>query len=99
MSVRTAVVGLGWAGRELWLPRLARHPGFEVVAAVDPAPPPGAALAAVPGLPVHATVDALTPDTVDLAVVAVPNHLHAEVAAALLRRGICVFLEKPVCLT
>ncbi|MET9499907.1 Gfo/Idh/MocA family oxidoreductase, partial [Streptomyces sp. NPDC006552] len=32
-------------------------------------------------------------------VVAVPNHLHAEVAAALLRRGICVFLEKPVCLT
>ncbi|NEB74847.1 gfo/Idh/MocA family oxidoreductase, partial [Streptomyces sp. SID14478] len=41
MSVRTAVVGLGWAGRELWLPRLARHAGFDVVAVVDPAPRTG----------------------------------------------------------
>ncbi|WP_372352429.1 Gfo/Idh/MocA family protein [Streptomyces sp. KL116D] len=96
MSVRTAVVGLGWAGRELWLPRLAGHAGFDVVAVVDPAPGAGAV---APGIPVHPTVDALTPDAVDLAVVAVPNHLHAEVAADLLGRGVDVFLEKPVCLT
>ncbi|MER5889017.1 Gfo/Idh/MocA family oxidoreductase [Streptomyces sp. NPDC001941] len=96
MSTRTAVVGLGWAGRELWLPRLARHAAFDVVAAVDPAP---AAHRAAPGVPVHPTVDALDPDAVDLAVVAVPNHLHAPVAAALLARGVSVFLEKPVCLT
>lgn len=96
MSLRTAVVGLGWAGRELWLPRLTRHTDFDVVAVVDPALD---ALDAAPGVPVHATVDALTPGAVDLAVVAVPNHLHARVAADLLGRGVCVFLEKPVCLT
>ncbi|MFC9057828.1 Gfo/Idh/MocA family protein [Streptomyces sp. NPDC057074] len=99
MSVRTAVVGLGWAGRELWLPRLAEHPGFDVVGAVDPAPTAPTALDAAPGVPVHPAPDALTAREVDLAVVAVPNHLHAEVAAELLGRGISVFLEKPVCLT
>ncbi|MDN3028513.1 Gfo/Idh/MocA family oxidoreductase [Streptomyces sp. S.PB5] len=96
MSVRTAVVGLGWAGRELWLPRLAAHADFDVVAVVDPEQ---GAPDVAPGVPVHPTADALTAHDVDLAVVAVPNHLHAEVAAALLRRGISVFLEKPVCLT
>ncbi|MDL5205427.1 Gfo/Idh/MocA family oxidoreductase [Streptomyces sp. ALI-76-A] len=99
MSVRTAVVGLGWAGRELWLPRLTGHADFDVVAVVDPAPPARTALDAAPGVPVHPTVDALTARAVDLAVVAVPNHLHAEVAAGLLGRGISVFLEKPVCVT
>ncbi|KUN00486.1 oxidoreductase [Streptomyces yokosukanensis] len=99
MSVRAAVVGLGWAGRELWLPRLSEHADFDVVAVVDPAPTARAALDAAPGVPVHQTLDALTPGAVDLAVVAVPNHLHAEVAARLLGRGISAFLEKPVCLT
>ncbi|GHI10408.1 oxidoreductase [Streptomyces cellostaticus] len=99
MSVRTAVVGLGWAGRELWLPRLVEHADFDVVAVVDPAPTARAALDVAPGVPVHPTVDALTPAAVDLAVVAVPNHLHAEVSAGLLGKGVSVFLEKPVCLT
>lgn len=99
MSVRTAVIGLGWAGRELWLPLLTEHADFDVVAVVDPAPTARAALDAAPGIPVHPTVDALTARTVDLAVVAVPNHLHAEVAAGLLGKGVSVFLEKPVCLT
>ncbi|MEU0744480.1 Gfo/Idh/MocA family oxidoreductase [Streptomyces sp. NPDC006134] len=99
MSVRAAVVGLGWAGRELWLPRLTGHADFDVVAAVDPAPAARAAGDAAPDVPVHPTVDALTARAVDLAVVAVPNHLHTEVAARLLRRGISVFLEKPVCLS
>jgi oxidoreductase len=96
MNVRTAVVGLGWAGRELWLPLLTEHADFDVVAVVDPAP---TAYGAAPGITVHPTADTLTPHAIDLAVVAVPNHLHAEVAAGLLRRGVCVFLEKPVCLT
>ncbi|MDX2547974.1 Gfo/Idh/MocA family protein [Streptomyces sp. WI04-05B] len=99
MRVRAAVVGLGWAGRELWLRLLREHEDFEVVAVVDPDPRSRAATVAATGLPAHATVDALDPRTVDVAVVAVPNHLHAEVAADLLRQGISVFLEKPVCLT
>ncbi|WP_069874174.1 Gfo/Idh/MocA family protein [Streptomyces malaysiensis] len=98
MRVRAAVVGLGWAGRDLWLRLLREHKDFEVVAGVDPDPDSRAAAVAT-GLRAHPTVDALDPRTVDIAVVAVPNHLHAEVAAALLRRGISVFLEKPVCLT
>ncbi|GGV20847.1 Gfo/Idh/MocA family protein [Streptomyces spectabilis] len=99
MSVRTAVVGLGWAGRELWLPRLRAHADFDVVAAVDTEPAARAAFDAALGVPVHPTAGALTAEDVDLAVVAVPNHLHAEVAGALLGRGVPVFLEKPVCLT
>ncbi|MFE6826685.1 Gfo/Idh/MocA family protein [Streptomyces sp. NPDC057690] len=99
MSVRVAVVGLGWAGRELWLPLLREHTGFDVVAVVDTEPAARAAFDGTPGVPVHPSVEALTARTVDLAVVAVPNHLHAEVAGALLQKGISVFLEKPVCLT
>ncbi|MDT8909773.1 Gfo/Idh/MocA family oxidoreductase [Amycolatopsis sp. PS_44_ISF1] len=99
MSVRVAVVGLGWAGRELWLPRLREHADFEVVAAVDACAASREAFAPANGTAVHASVDALRAREVDLAVVAVPNHLHAEVAGALLAGGIPVFLEKPVCLT
>ncbi|MBQ1070413.1 Gfo/Idh/MocA family protein, partial [Micromonospora sp. D75] len=98
--VRVAVVGLGWAGREIWLPRLAAHPGFEVVAVVDPQPvvrDQARDTHAVASA--YADVEDLPAGTVDLAVVAVPNHLHAVVAVRLLRRGVPVFLEKPVCLT
>jgi oxidoreductase len=41
----------------------------------------------------------LRASAVDLAVVAVPNHRHAEVAVDLLLAGVPVFLEKPVCLS
>ncbi|MFD9237304.1 Gfo/Idh/MocA family protein [[Kitasatospora] papulosa] len=98
--VRIALVGLGWAATSIWLPRLRRHPGYTVTAVVDPAP--GAAEV----LREEGTDALLLPDIgqlprelVDLAVVAVPNHLHATVAAGLLDRGIPVFLEKPVCLS
>ncbi|MFF5173688.1 Gfo/Idh/MocA family protein [Micromonospora sp. NPDC000089] len=99
MSVRVAVVGLGWAGRELWLPLMREHADFEVVAVVDADPASRAAFRKVTGIAVHPAVDALTAREVDLAVVAVPNHLHVEVAGALLATGISVFIEKPVCLT
>lgn len=99
MNVRVALVGLGWAGRELWLPLLREHADFEVVAAVDADPASRAAFKKAAGIVVHAGVDALTAREIDLAVVAVPNHVHTEVAGALLSIGIPVFLEKPVCLT
>ncbi|WP_433153598.1 Gfo/Idh/MocA family protein [Actinomadura nitritigenes] len=94
--VRVALVGLGWAGRRIWLPRLHEHERHTVTAVVDPDP----AARAAAGAPVAlATVDELDPATVDLAVVAVPNHLHAPVATRLLSKGVPVFLEKPVCLS
>ncbi|MFJ6781921.1 Gfo/Idh/MocA family protein [Streptomyces yangpuensis] len=97
--VRVAVVGLGWAGREIWLSRLATHPAYRVVAVVDPSPAAQEVASGIgPDVLALADVDGLAPDLVDLAVVAVPNHLHSAVACRLLRRGIPVFLEKPVCL-
>ena len=98
--IRVAVIGLGWAARSIWLPRLSRHPAFTVAAVVDPDP---AARASVQpggtGARVLADVDGLGPDLVDLAVVAVPNHLHSAIACRLLSRDVSVFVEKPVCLT
>ncbi|AYN38345.1 gfo/Idh/MocA family oxidoreductase [Streptomyces dangxiongensis] len=98
--IRTAVVGLGWAARSIWLPRLSRHPAFTVNAAVDPDPASRAAVAADhAGTPLLAAVHDVDPAQADLAVVAVPNHLHCEIASSLLLKGVPVFLEKPVCLT
>ncbi|MEU9559684.1 Gfo/Idh/MocA family protein [Streptomyces fumanus] len=102
--VRTAVVGLGWVARSVWLPRLLDSPAFTVTAAVDPdergrAAVTGSEAADPTGLSVLASVADLDPAEVDLAVVAVPNHLHCAVACELLTKGIAVFLEKPVCLT
>ncbi|MFI2666531.1 Gfo/Idh/MocA family protein [Micromonospora carbonacea] len=98
--VRVAVVGLGWAGREIWLPRLAAHPTFEVTALVDPQPAVRDTARDTHAVPfAYADVDDLPVGAADLVVVAVPNHLHAAVAARLLRRGVPVFLEKPVCLS
>ncbi len=94
--VRVAVVGLGWAGRTIWLPRLTAHPAYRVTAVVEPGP--GGAEHVPSGAALLADADLLGPD-VDLAVVAVPNHLHTPVAERLLARGIPVFLEKPVCLS
>lgn len=100
MTVGVVVVGLGWAGRSIWLPRLAEHHGYEVIAVVDPDPGARAAAArVVPGVEVRADVGDLDPDLVGLAVVAVPNHLHTSVAGRLLKSGISAFVEKPVCLT
>ncbi|WP_131742555.1 Gfo/Idh/MocA family protein [Actinomadura roseirufa] len=94
--LRVALVGLGWAGRRIWLPRLSEHEKYEVAAVVDPDP----AARAEAGAPLAlASVEDLDPGAVDLAVVAVPNHLHSAVAARLLARGVPVFLEKPVCLS
>lgn len=98
--MRVAVVGLGWAGRSIWLPRLGAHPGFDPIAAVDPDPAIRAAVAGeLPGVAVLGSPDELTRANADLVVVAVPNHLHADVGAGLLARGLPVFLEKPVCLS
>lgn len=97
--VRTSVVGLGWAAKSIWLPRLRQHPSFAVSSVVDPNP---AARAEIPSdrtrTELLSEVSELNPDRTGLAIVAVPNHLHSAVACRILRMGIPVFLEKPVCL-
>lgn len=94
---RVAVVGLGWAGRRIWLPRLVAHPAFRVTAVVDPDPVARAtALRDLTGVTALSSVDDIV--DADLVVVAAPNHLHCEVASRLLAAGVPVFVEKPVCL-
>jgi len=93
------VIGLGWAANNIWLPRLATHPAFELTAVVDPDPAARASAQITVGVPALADPDELRLGETDLAVVAVPNHLHATVASPLLASGTPVFVEKPVCLT
>ncbi|MFC0106106.1 Gfo/Idh/MocA family protein [Kibdelosporangium aridum] len=97
MTLRVAMVGLGWAARTIWLPRLTAHPGMKVTAVVDTdakarASYTGSAL-------VLSDPSQIGREMADLLIVAVPNHAHTPVAGALLRRGFPVFLEKPVCLS
>ena len=99
MTVRTFLVGLGWSGQEIWLPRLLAHDGYDVVAAADPDPARRAAFTAATGRPAFADTRAFDTGQADLAVVAVPNHAHAPVARDLLLRGLATFVEKPVCLS
>lgn len=94
--MRTAVVGLGWVAREVWLPRLLTHPKFQVVAAVDPDPAAATWAAKVlTNVPVHPSHTDICIDDVDLAFVLTPNHLHGATSEWFLRRGRSVFLEKP----
>jgi oxidoreductase len=97
--VRVALIGLGWAGREIWLSRLVKHPAYRMVAVMDQSADARRAVADWPDIRVLADAEEVTPELADLAVVALPNHLHCPVASGLLRRGIPVFLEKPVCLS
>lgn len=99
MRIRTVLVGFGWAGREIWLPRLMARGDYEVVAAVDPDPAKRAAFTAATDRPAFGDVDVLRAEDADLALVASPNHLHAAIARGLLDRGLATFVEKPVCLT
>jgi oxidoreductase len=93
------MIGLGWVFTDVWAPMLDR-PDFRVVAVHDPDEDAVArARTLFPDARVLSTVDDLAPSDVDIAVVATPNHLHASVGALLLRRGIAVFIEKPVCLS
>jgi len=99
MRIRTVLVGFGWSGREIWLPRLMASSDYEVVAAVDPDPVQQQAFTAATDRPAFGDLDVLRAEDADLALVASPNHLHAPIARRLLERGLATFVEKPVCLS
>lgn len=98
MSARlaVAVVGCGKVADFYHLPVLAGFDGVEIEALVDPARDRAEALADEYGgrrvLEDHREL----PETVDAAVVAVPNHLHAGVCRDLLEQGVHVLVEKPM---
>lgn len=94
MSARVAVVGAsGWAG--------SRHvtafadAGARIAALADPSPRT-AELARLHGARLLADARELTPEEVDLVVVALPSSLQPGVCRALLERGHRVLVEKPL---
>lgn len=100
MALRIGFAGCGWVTATVWLPLATEHPAFLPVVMMDVDPARLRGLGdAWPGLGRAATLDELLDHGPDVVVVAVPNALHAPLAAALLSRGIGVLVEKPACLT
>lgn len=97
VGLRVAVIGVG-ARAEIGRHVAEASPGSTVVAAVDPSPAGRErARALFGGIPVFADLPGLVAaGGVDAAVVAAPDDAHAELAIALLRAGIAVYLEKPL---
>lgn len=90
---RIVVVGFGRFGR-VHAQRLRGHPAFELAGVVDPCPQARADAAAL-GLVAWPSIAQIASD-VDAAAVVTPAHTHAEVAVALLYRGLHVLVEKPL---
>ena len=100
-EVRVALIGAGSFVRGTHLPNLQREEGVSITTVVTRSGSSAASLArslngAKPGTDWREAVDA--PD-VDLVLVATRHDSHAEIAAAALRAGKAVFLEKPLGLT
>ncbi len=96
------VVGYGPFGGMGYLHGLAatETDGLALVAAADSAPERiDAARVDFPDLAGHASAESLAADdAVDIAIIATPPVLHAELALSLLRAGKHVVIEKPMCL-
>ncbi len=96
---RVGFLGAGWIGR-MRLKSLVDSGAAQLAAIADSSPQ---ALAqarqiAPQALPAH-SADRLLESELDGVVIATPSALHAEQAAAALRRGIAVFCEKPLACT
>jgi predicted dehydrogenase len=99
--IRTAVLGYGLAGRVFHCPFVAAVPGLELAAIVVGNPDRAAAAAArYPSARILPTAEAAFADpAIDLVVLATPNDTHFELAAAALKAGKNVVIDKPFAAT
>ena len=97
MTVRAAVVGVGYLGR-FHAEKYAAEPDVELVAVVDLDPNRAGETAARLGCRSFADVEAIY-GLVDCASVVVPTPLHRTIGVALLEAGIDVLVEKPIAAT
>lgn len=98
MTLRCALVGTGnWAASAL-LPALRAQAGVAVVACVGGTLEEGTQFAKNHKVEkAYATLeDMLGAETLDVAVVATPDHLHAEAVKALIEARVAVYCEKPI---
>jgi predicted dehydrogenase len=98
-TLRVGVVGAGHIGR-VQARHWARVPGASVVAVADLKREKAERLAGTTDATVYDGADALlASDGVDVAVICVPNYVHASLAEKALRAGKHVLVEKPMTLT
>jgi predicted dehydrogenase len=99
--IRLAIIGCGKVVETFHLPALARVPELTLSAVVDVDIARASVLAASAGVPdarVSSNVREVA-DTCDAALIALPNHLHADVGTRLLEAGRHVLIEKPMATT
>jgi predicted dehydrogenase len=97
--VKVALVGCGTAAEYYHLPALVSEIGARNLWFVDADLARARRLAAAAGAHAARAVTDVPADDVDAAIVAVPSHLHAGVAAPLLESGVHVLCEKPMATT
>jgi predicted dehydrogenase len=93
MIHRIGVIGAGVIGR-LRIRTVQAHPGTVLAAVCEPSP--GAAGSIAGSAPVVATLEAFFDEPMDAVIISSPVHLHAEAALEAFRRGLHVFVEKPM---
>ncbi|MEU6331544.1 Gfo/Idh/MocA family oxidoreductase [Streptomyces sp. NPDC047049] len=91
-TLRTAVIGLGWAGT-VHARTLASMPGIDLVALADLDP---AKRAAFPKVPTFVDLEALLRLNLDYCVIATPSATHEQYALALAAAGVPALIEKPI---
>lgn len=100
-KIRCGVIGAGWWGTYAHIPALLAHPAAELVAIQKNDPEQARKVAADFGIR-HActtTEELLSIDGLQAVVVSSSPHLHFKQAAAALRRGKHVLIEKPMTFT
>jgi predicted dehydrogenase/nucleoside-diphosphate-sugar epimerase len=98
--LRVAVVGCGAIARDFHLPVLAGHEGVRITALIDRDVKAAAGLAHDYGVDgVASDFTELRSGAIDAALIATPPYHHAPAAIDLIRRGIHVFVEKPMAVT
>jgi predicted dehydrogenase/nucleoside-diphosphate-sugar epimerase len=98
--VRIAVVGCGAMSKHNLMPVLAGHTRVRLEALVDVDAERARALAQSYGVAqAMSDIDTLSPERIDAVILATPPACHMRQTIALARRGLHVFVEKPMALT
>lgn len=104
MTIRTALVGYGFGGRQFHAPFVAADPDLELVAVVTSHPERADQVRAEhPAATVVPSMEALLARTgdlgIELGIVSTPPVGHAQQATALLQAGLHVVVDKPLTVT